>query len=136
MEKLKPCPFCGEIPRLPSGLGTQYEIECDCGKAMSSVQISDLMTVEERQSDEFVDHRYQEIFVDRAQDKAINNWNDRKDVNRKDILLKATLELLETCDEGKYIKNVLYETSFYDGTNCDGFCLMQDIKDELGLDDE
>jgi len=77
VSELKPCPFCGDTPKLPSGDGTEYEIECNCGMAMSSVQICDLMTINERQSDEFIDHRYQEVFVARARDQAIINWNKR-----------------------------------------------------------
>lgn len=72
------CPFCGEIPKLPSGDGTQYEIECDeCGMAVSSVQISDLMTIEERIGDKFVNYRYAEKYVERAKIEAISRWNTR-----------------------------------------------------------
>ena len=77
-EELKPCPFCGEKPELPSGDGTQYEIECGgCGQAMASVQICDLMTIEERAADEFTNYRYAEEFVERAKVEAIANWNLR-----------------------------------------------------------
>ncbi|WP_173176210.1 Lar family restriction alleviation protein [Pseudomonas tohonis] len=77
-EELKPCPFCGEVPDLPSGDGTQYEIECGaCGGAMVSVQISTLMTHEERSSDPFTDYRYAEQFIQRAKTEAIELWNTR-----------------------------------------------------------
>ncbi|MDN4147593.1 Lar family restriction alleviation protein [Pseudomonas tohonis] len=77
-EELKPCPFCGETPDLPSGDGTQYEIECgSCGMAMASVQISDFMTIEERKADPFTNYRYAEQFIDRAKAEAINQWNTR-----------------------------------------------------------
>ena len=76
-DGLKTCPFCGCYPELPSGDGTQYEIECNCGRARSSVQISDLMTIEERQADSFVNYRYQEIYIDRAKKEAVESWNER-----------------------------------------------------------
>lgn len=77
-EELKPCPFCGEKPELPSGDGTQYEIECGgCGQAMAGVQICDLMTIEERAAGEFTNYRYAEEFVERAKVEAIANWNLR-----------------------------------------------------------
>ena len=79
--KLKSCPFCGQTPDFPSGDGTQYDIECDCGKARSGVQICDLMTIEERVADEFVDYRYGEEFVDRAKTEAAKNWNCRAGSN-------------------------------------------------------
>ena len=76
--ELLTCPFCGSNPTLPDGYGTQYEIECDgCGKATSSVQICDLMTLEERSDDEFKDYRYGEEFIERAKLVAIDGWNNR-----------------------------------------------------------
>lgn len=51
--------------------------------------------------------------------------------DRKTELLRATLDLLKKCDEGSYVKNVLSTTVFYDGTECDGGCLANDIAIEL-----
>ena len=73
-----PCPFCGSYPDLPTGDGTQYEIECDdCGMASSSVQISDLMTIEERISVDFTDYRYPEEYINRARAESVSAWNRR-----------------------------------------------------------
>lgn len=55
-------------------------------------------------------------------------------MDRKTILLKAAYDLLKKCNEGSYIKNVMEETAFYDGVDCDGFCLMEDIASELEID--
>lgn len=52
--------------------------------------------------------------------------------DRKTVLLKAALELLKKCGEGPYVKHALTETVFYDGTDCDGGCLANDIAQELG----
>ena len=59
------------------------------------------------------------------------------DPNRAVTLLKATLQILQKCDKAPYIVDVLGETAFYDGTDCDGYCLMDDIKfylEEIGVD--
>lgn len=77
-EELLPCPFCGDVPQLPGGDGTQYEIECvGCGQAMASVQICDLMTIEERAEESFSNYRYQEQYVERARIEATKRWNER-----------------------------------------------------------
>jgi len=52
--------------------------------------------------------------------------------DRKTVLLKAALELLKECDRSPYVKNALTTTVFYDGTDCDGACLANDIAEELG----
>lgn len=49
-------------------------------------------------------------------------------IDRKIILLKACLALLEKIGESY----MLDETVKYDGASCDGYCLMDDIKSELG----
>lgn len=78
MDLLDNCPFCGEIPEFPDGIGTQYEIECDCGMARSSVQICDLMTINERENGWIPKEiRYKDEYVLRAKKQATENWNRR-----------------------------------------------------------
>jgi hypothetical protein len=84
-EELKPCPFCGEAPEYPSGDGTQYELECDCGMAHSSVQISDLMTIEERMEDNFTDYRYGAVYIQRAKKEVVEYWNTRAPITREQV---------------------------------------------------
>jgi len=55
----------------------------------------------------------------------------KEQVNRADVLLKAARDLLKKCDDGPFVKNALEETIFYDGTECDGCCLMEDIESFL-----
>ena len=83
MSELLPCPFCGETPAYPDGFGTQYEIECECGMATCSVQISDLMTIEERIADNFTDYRYGEKYIERAKNEATKNWNKRQGIDEQ-----------------------------------------------------
>lgn len=48
-------------------------------------------------------------------------------LERAKILLKATKELLEKQEDSCYVLNLLAETVFYDGVDCDGTCLKDDI---------
>jgi len=55
--------------------------------------------------------------------------------DRKVTLLKAALDLLTKCGEGPYVKSAMTETVFYDGAECDGACLANDIALELDLEE-
>lgn len=44
-------------------------------------------------------------------------------------MLKACYKLLEKQSESHYVLNLLRETVYYDGVDCDGYCLMDDIED-------
>lgn len=77
-EKLKPCPFCGETPKLSYHGGTVYEIECDvCCIPRVEIQICDRMTIEERIADDFKDNCYGDEFVKRCELEAVEIWNKR-----------------------------------------------------------
>jgi len=56
--------------------------------------------------------------------------------DRSTILLKAVLEILNKCDNNPYVKNFFGESAFYDGTDCDGYCLKDDIEHFLEYGDD
>ena len=51
--------------------------------------------------------------------------------NRAIELLEATKNLLEKQENSDYVLNMLEEIVFYDGTECDGSCLLEDIRTYL-----
>jgi hypothetical protein len=51
--------------------------------------------------------------------------------DRSITLLKACRELLNKQNESIYVLNLLEETVYYDDTDCDGSCLLEDIEDYL-----
>lgn len=53
-------------------------------------------------------------------------------MNRKDTLLRAAYDILKQLDHGDEYERV---TAAYDGTDCDGSCLLMDIAHELELPD-
>jgi len=57
-----------------------------------------------------------------------------KDNERKEILLKATYDILKKCEASSYVLNVFEQTALWDNAECDGYCLMDEIEEELGLD--
>jgi len=50
-------------------------------------------------------------------------------LERAKILLKATRDILEHCKDSFYVLNVLEVTAVWDGVECDGYCLKDDIDD-------
>ncbi|TCI26717.1 hypothetical protein EVJ32_04910 [Exiguobacterium sp. SH5S4] len=54
--------------------------------------------------------------------------------DRKTELLVACMQLLEKQDNSFIVLDLLTETVRYDGADCDGYCLLEDIKAELNLD--
>lgn len=80
MTELLACPFCGSPADVCDGLGTQFEIGCaNCNIPTVSVQISDLMTIEERESDCWNESglQYSDQFVKRAFNDCAERWNIR-----------------------------------------------------------
>ena len=55
-----------------------------------------------------------------------NNLQDALD--RARTLLKAAGALLKKQEDSYYVLNLLAETIYYDGAECDGFCLLDDIR--------
>lgn len=58
-------------------------------------------------------------------EKSIDTYIQALD--RAKTLLKATWNLLQKQNETIYVLNMLEETVYYDGCECDGSCLMDDI---------
>lgn len=52
-------------------------------------------------------------------------------MDRKEILLRAAYDLLKRSTEGPYVEEATSILVRYDDANCDGYCLMEDIADEL-----
>ena len=44
-------------------------------------------------------------------------------------LLKATRNILQKCEDSSIILDVLEVTDFWDGAECDGYCLLEEIRD-------
>ena len=55
---------------------------------------------------------------------------------RRTILLEACYDMLKKQKQAGYVISPFETTVFYDGADCDGLCLMEDIELELGLDDQ
>ena len=47
---------------------------------------------------------------------------------RAEILLRATYNILRKCEDSPYVLDVLAVTDTWDGVECDGHCLMEDIE--------
>lgn len=47
---------------------------------------------------------------------------------RAKVLMQAAIDILRKCDEGMYVKNVLEVTAEWDGVECDGYCLKEELE--------
>lgn len=56
-------------------------------------------------------------------------------MDRKEYLLRQVLKLFKQQSESCYVLNIEEMTVIYDGAECDGSCLCEDIMEELGVDD-
>ena len=56
-------------------------------------------------------------------------------MDRKEYLLRQVLKLFKQQGESRYVLNIEQMTVIYDGAECDGSCLCDDIMEELGIDD-
>lgn len=56
--------------------------------------------------------------------------------DRKSVLLRAAYDLLKRSTQGHYVVEATSIHTHYDAADCDGYCLMEDIAYELGLDDD
>ena len=57
---------------------------------------------------------------------------------RAKILMKATCDILNKCDEGPYVKSVFQQTAIWDEAECDGYCLHEELNNlliEMGVNE-
>lgn len=57
-----------------------------------------------------------------------------KKLARAEVLLQATFDILKQQKESTSVLNCLELTANYDGAECDGHCLLQDIADALDIE--
>lgn len=56
-------------------------------------------------------------------------------MDRKEYLLRQVLKLFKQQKDSFYVLNIEEMIIMYDGTECDGSCLCEDIMCELGIYD-
>ena len=64
--------------------------------------------------------------------------NELEALKRAETLLQATYKLLQKQENSSYVLNLLAENVYYYETDCDGACLMDDIRywfDEFSVTD-
>lgn len=63
----------------------------------------------------------------KADEKATDNEDMKKALDRAKTLLKATYDLLQKQQDSSIVLNILSTTVEYDDAECDGNCLQEDI---------
>lgn len=64
----------------------------------------------------------------------MNSYTETQRLARAEILMRAAFDLLAKQRDSGIVLDLYAETAFYDGVDCDGSCLMDDIAAELNLD--
>jgi len=54
-------------------------------------------------------------------------------MDKKQILLRAAYDILTKCENSHYVQDTAAVRIFYDGADCDGTCLREEIAEELGI---
>ena len=54
--------------------------------------------------------------------------------DRKTILLRATYDILKQCNDSYYVLSPFEVTAIWDDAVCDGYCLFDEIAEELGVE--
>jgi hypothetical protein len=55
---------------------------------------------------------------------------------RAKVLIQAAIDILEQCENSPYVLDALQVTATWDDTECDGSCLLEEMKDLLVEIDE
>ena len=56
--------------------------------------------------------------------------------DRKEVLLRACYDMLKKIGDSVYALSPFETTVFYDEADCDGHCLMDDIRIELNIEEK
>ena len=56
--------------------------------------------------------------------------------DRKIVLLRAAYDLLKQADADHFVRQATEIIVHYDDADCDGYCLMEDIAAELGIEED
>lgn len=56
-------------------------------------------------------------------------------MDRKEYLLRQVLKMFKIQQNTPYVQSIEEMVIVYDGAECDGSCLCEDIMAELGIDD-
>jgi hypothetical protein len=51
---------------------------------------------------------------------------------RAKILIKAAIDILERCKNSPYVLDALQVTATWDDAECEGSCLLEEMKDVIG----
>ena len=76
-------------------------------------------------------HCGQYAYITRVNKQDLRLFEGNEYSDRAMVLLKACFSLLNQQKESRFVFNVLEQDVAYDGTNCDGYCLMEEIEDYL-----
>ena len=76
-------------------------------------------------------HCGQYAYITRVNRQDLRLFEGNEYGDRAMVLLKACFSLLNKQKESRFVLNILEQIVAYDESDCDGYCLMEDIEDYL-----
>ena len=55
----------------------------------------------------------------------------KEQIERMEVLLKATKDILNKCNQSSYVLEVMAVTAIWDEAECDGNCLLEEVTELL-----
>ena len=76
-------------------------------------------------------HCGQYAYITRVNRQDLRLFEGNEYGDRAMVLLKACFSLLNKQKESRFVLNILEQIVVYDESDCDGYCLMEEIEDYL-----
>lgn len=76
-----------------------------------------------------------DVFVQVPEEEMNQMKFEQMKFDRMEILLKAMVDIVKKLDNTPYVLSFFEQTAVWDGTDCDGYCLFEEAKEVLQIEE-